>query len=75
MSAPDETSNVFDAREFLRNLTARPGVYRMLNAESEVEQSEKACLELFSRTPRLRQNRGDDETGGAGRGDDYQFRG
>ncbi|PLX55704.1 MAG: excinuclease ABC subunit C [Chromatiales bacterium] len=36
MSAPDETSNVFDAREFLRNLTARPGVYRMLNAESEV---------------------------------------
>ena len=33
MSAPDETSNEFDAREFLPNLTARPGVYRMLNAE------------------------------------------
>ena len=36
MSAPDETSNEFDSREFLRNPTARPGVYRMLNAESEV---------------------------------------
>ncbi len=31
-----ESSNEFDVRAFLRDLTARPGVYRMLSADSEV---------------------------------------
>ncbi|MGH8168776.1 MAG: GIY-YIG nuclease family protein, partial [Woeseiaceae bacterium] len=32
----EETSASFDARTFLRSLTHRPGVYRMLNAKGKV---------------------------------------
>jgi len=31
-----QTDNQFDAKPFLRNLTHRPGVYRMLNAKGKI---------------------------------------
>jgi excinuclease ABC subunit C len=34
--AADSAQNSFDSKAFVRNLTERPGVYRMLNVENEV---------------------------------------
>ena len=50
----DETEIRFDSKSFLRSLTGRPGVYRMLNAKQKViyvgkaRNLKKARLQLFS---------------------------
>ncbi len=55
MTVPDDTS--FDPKSFLKSLTHRPGVYRMLNAKSKVIYVGKAgdlrkrVASYFTRTP------------------------
>ena len=36
MASTDIPENAFDAKGFIKNLTTRPGIYKMLNEEGEI---------------------------------------
>ena len=79
--ADDKFESKFDARSFLRTLTTRPGVYRMLDAKGAILYVGKArslkqrVSSYFRQSGLSSQDAGFDAADGQCRSHRYQYRG